>query len=165
MARQSLDPSGENGHHRSNNSDDFLRDEWRSYAGRWIALIDDRVVAQGGTPSQALHAARAARYKEIPQVRYVPTIEPFALSSRLEQISSKLSPDISVYLVGGAVRDALLGRDTHDLDFALAGNAIEVGRKVADALGAAFYPLDESRDTARVISIQPDGVRLVLDFA
>jgi tRNA nucleotidyltransferase/poly(A) polymerase len=167
VARRSFDPSGENRHHRPKNDDDFVRDEWRSYAGRWIALIDGRVVAQGGTPSHALQAARAARYKEIPQVSYVPTTEPFVFSPRLEQISSILPPDISVYMVGGAVRDALLARDSHtrDLDFVLAGNAINVGRKVADALGAAFYPLDESRDTARVISIQPDGERLVLDFA
>jgi tRNA nucleotidyltransferase/poly(A) polymerase len=59
----------------------------------------------------------------------------------------------------------LLGRTIHDLDFALAGDAIRSGRRVADALGGAFYPLDTERGTGRVILTQADGARQVLDFA
>jgi tRNA nucleotidyltransferase/poly(A) polymerase len=83
----------------------------------------------------------------------------------LEKVRSVLPPDITVYVVGGAVRDYLLSRPTHDLDFVLPGDAIKFGRRVANALGGAFYPLDEERDTARVILTQPDGSRLMLDFA
>lgn len=165
MAHQSLDPSSDHAHHNSATSDDIHKEGLRLYAGRWIARLGDRIVGQGGTPAQALAAAKTTRFKEIPQVSYVPTIEPLALSSKLEQIRSALPPELSVYLVGGAVRDAMMDRETHDLDFVLAGNSLGVGRHVADTLGAAFYPLDEERETARVVIIQPDRHRLILDFA
>ena len=32
------------------------------------------------------------------------------------------------YLVGGAVRDMLLGRDTHDIDVSVQGNAADLAR-------------------------------------
>ena len=47
------------------------------------------------------------------------------------------------WLVGGAVRDALLGRDVQDIDIALAGDAVPVGHAVADFLGATAVPLPE----------------------
>ncbi len=37
--------------------------------------------------------------------------------------------------------------------------------RLANAIQAAYYPLDESRDTARLILSLPDGSRQVLDFA
>ena len=43
--------------------------------------------------------------------------------------------DIESYAVGGLVRDALLGRDTADIDIAVATDALEVAQKVAAALG------------------------------
>ncbi len=165
MAGDSKDQTEGPSHHLTKEEDDFTSDELKSYAGRWIATIDGKVVAQGGTPSQALQAAGAVRYKEIPQISYVPKVKPLILSSRLENILPHLPTEISIYLVGGAVRDALLSREPKELDFVLDGDAIKVGRKVADKLGAAFYPLDESRNTSRVISVQPDGKRLILDFS
>jgi tRNA nucleotidyltransferase/poly(A) polymerase len=56
-----------------------------------------------------------------------------------------------VYLVGGSVRDALLGRDSYDLDVAVAGSAMALGRRLADALGGAFVPMDAAHDVARVV--------------
>ena len=47
------------------------------------------------------------------------------------------------WLVGGAVRDALLGRDIHDIDIAVPGDAQPVGSAVADHLGATAVPLPE----------------------
>jgi len=56
-------------------------------------------------------------------------------------------------LIGGAVRDALLGRPAAvDLDVAIAGGAIELARRLADALGVAFVPLDTERGAARVVA-------------
>lgn len=56
-------------------------------------------------------------------------------------------------LVGGAVRDALLGRaPAVDLDVAIGGGAIDVARRLADALGIAFVPLDAERGAARVVA-------------
>ena len=60
----------------------------------------------------------------------------------LAQIQAALPADIPVYLVGGAVRDLLLDRQTHDLDFLVPANAISTSRQVAKSLGAGFFPLD-----------------------
>lgn len=73
--------------------------------------------------------------------------------------------DVKVWVVGGAVRDALLGRSIHDWDFAADGDAMGLARAVADELEGAFYPLDAERDTARVILSQEDGRSLDIDFA
>mgnify|MGYP001446402379 CR=1 FL=1 len=82
------------------------------------------------------------------------------------QLFSKISAAAGqpVYLVGGAVRDAMLGRPSNDLDFVLSKDARVVGKKVANLLGGGFYMLDEARETARVI-IDVDGRKQYLDFA
>ncbi len=83
----------------------------------------------------------------------------------LDQVRQIAAPDQPVYLVGGALRDLLLGRPIHDLDFVLPQDALGVSRRVAGVLRAAFYPLDHSRDMGRCILSQEDGSRLILDFA
>jgi putative nucleotidyltransferase with HDIG domain len=72
---------------------------------------------------------------------------------------------VRVWPVGGAVRDVLLGRSLHDWDFAVDYGAMKLARAVADALGGAYYPLDEERDTGRVVLVEEDGTRLDFDFA
>ena len=47
-----------------------------------------------------------------------------------------------VYLVGGAIRDSLMQRLGHDLDFAVTGDGLQLARKTADQIGAAFYVMD-----------------------
>lgn len=59
--------------------------------------------------------------------------------------------EIKAYLVGGFVRDALLGRSTADIDIAVAGNAPEIASRMADALGGKFIPLDEANGVGRVV--------------
>lgn len=134
------------------------------YAGRWIALVGEQVVGQGGTPEQARRAAQSARFKEILQIRYVPTPTSLQFSPLLEHINAALPADIPVYLVGGVVRDALLGRASHDWDFAVQGDALRIARQVADQLGAAYFPLDAEHDTGRVILNDSQGERTFLDF-
>ena len=56
-----------------------------------------------------------------------------------------------VYLVGGYVRDWLLNKTSHDLDFAVEGPAIPVARHIADVFRGAFVLLDQEHDTARAI--------------
>jgi putative nucleotidyltransferase with HDIG domain len=84
----------------------------------------------------------------------------------LDRVKAAIPNDVPAYLVGGAVRDLLLNRHSHDLDFAVPTDAIKISRRVANTLRGAFFPLDEERDTGRVIYTKPDeGDRIVLDFA
>jgi tRNA nucleotidyltransferase/poly(A) polymerase len=83
----------------------------------------------------------------------------------IRRIRAALPPGQPLYLVGGAVRDALLGRPVHDLDFVVLKHARKAARRAADVLGAAYYPLDEARDTGRVILPGEAGRRAGLDFA
>lgn len=135
------------------------------YAGRWVAKEGERVIAQGGTPSQVQKAAWAIRSKHPARIEYVPLGRPLHFPDTLETVTAVLPEGVSVYLSGGAVRDALLGRPVHDLDFVLEGDVLRLSRSVADRIGAAWYPLDQERGTARLVFTQPDGSRLVLDFA
>jgi tRNA nucleotidyltransferase (CCA-adding enzyme) len=56
-----------------------------------------------------------------------------------------------VYLVGGTIRDWLLGRESHDVDFAVAKHSLSLARRLADHLGGYFVPLDRKRGIARVV--------------
>jgi len=58
---------------------------------------------------------------------------------------------IKSYLIGGFVRDILLGRDTADIDIAVAADALEVAPKVATALGGKYVRLDEVNRVGRVV--------------
>ena len=72
---------------------------------------------------------------------------------------------IGACLVGGAVRDLLQSRPIHDWDLVVERDAISLARATADRLGASFYPLDEERDTGRVVAYDADGSRTFIDFA
>ena len=72
--------------------------------------------------------------------------------------------DASTYLVGGTVRDLLLGRAIHDVDVAVQGSASKLARAFADEIGALVYVMDESFDVARVIW-ETNGARAIADFA
>jgi tRNA nucleotidyltransferase/poly(A) polymerase len=87
------------------------------------------------------------------------------ISQVLQVVSRAGSAAAPIYLVGGAVRDRILGQGLHDLDFAMRGNTRQTAKLAADALEGAFYPLDEERGTYRVILQEPAGEKLVLDFA
>lgn len=60
--------------------------------------------------------------------------------------------DTQFWLVGGCVRDALLGRPSADWDILVASDAPGVARRLADAVGGSFVPLDEERSIARVVT-------------
>ncbi|OGI03287.1 MAG: hypothetical protein A2Y25_05145 [Candidatus Melainabacteria bacterium GWF2_37_15] len=72
-------------------------------------------------------------------------------------------PDTEIYLVGGYIRDVLLGRECFDRDYAVKGySAIKFAKKVADLFNGYFVPLDKEHDIARVVL--PDKIN-TLDFA
>ena len=55
-------------------------------------------------------------------------------------------------MVGGAVRDALLGREVTDVDIAVAGSAAEVARRIARAAGGHPFELSGDFATWRVVA-------------
>jgi len=63
--------------------------------------------------------------------------------------------DESAYVVGGFLRDALLRLPARDLDLAVAGDSLAIGRALADELGGHFFALDEGRGHVRIAL--PDG--------
>jgi poly(A) polymerase len=69
-----------------------------------------------------------------------------------------------IYLVGGFLRDYLLGRPSCDLDFAVSGGALELSRIVADDVRGAWVLLDQERGCARVVKKSPEGM-WTYDFA
>jgi putative nucleotidyltransferase with HDIG domain len=93
-------------------------------------------------------------------------IELIPKGSIVEQVCAFLrARSVEAYLVGGCVRDWLLGRSSHDIDFAVAGDAVKLARQVADRMRGAFVLLDEERCTGRVVTRGEDGQRLFIDFA
>ncbi|MFC1993000.1 CCA tRNA nucleotidyltransferase [Chloroflexota bacterium] len=86
---------------------------------------------------------------EVKEVK--PFIEP-AASSVLNKVSNLLAEQgIKSYLVGGFVRDALLGRKTADIDIAVAADALEIALRIADAVGGRYVPLDEVNGVGRIV--------------
>lgn len=58
----------------------------------------------------------------------------------------------AVYIVGGAVRDAVMGRPVHDIDLAVATGAIPLAFRLAKALDLPAYVLDDERDVGRIVA-------------
>jgi len=70
----------------------------------------------------------------------------------LTQVNNFLTDQgVKSYLVGGFVRDLLLGRNTADIDIAVAVDALEIAPKLAAAVGGKYVPLDEVNRVGRVV--------------
>lgn len=81
-----------------------------------------------------------------------------------EIVLASLPAPMPVYLVGGAVRDTLLGLPVNDLDFVVPSNSLQLARTLRRKLGAAGFTLDDERQTARLILEQGQPSELILDF-
>ncbi|MBC8444720.1 MAG: CCA tRNA nucleotidyltransferase, partial [Chloroflexi bacterium] len=84
-------------------------------------------------------------------------IERHPIIRRVFELAAKRQ--VPLYLVGGSVRDMLLGAETHDFDFAVEGDGLALGRYVANTLRGAYVPLDKERRTARVLLSPQDTAR------
>jgi putative nucleotidyltransferase with HDIG domain len=87
------------------------------------------------------------------------SLAPFSPQAQeaLACLSALLGPGRPAWVVGGALRDSLLGHPVGDLDVALPSGALTVGRVLADRLGSAFVALDERRGAGRVVgTVQVD---------
>ncbi len=148
------------------------------YTDRWIAIVQGQVTGVASSRNQAYRAAKRMRPKDKAQLIFVDskgqplTTEQTWINKHtlLQQTVEILqTQQIEAYLVGGAVRDLLLEREQIvDLDFAVPGDGLTIARRVANALKAAFYPLDSGRGTGRVVCEMdtPSGLtQFYLDFA
>ena len=134
--------------------------------GSWVALSSSGVIGKGLTAQDAVTAAKISRVKESVQVIYLPTDQspPLELPPVFGRVREAVNDPSRVWLVGGAVRDSILHRPIHDLDFAVEGDSLAVARHVANKIGGAFFALDESRGIGRVVMNEGDE-RFVIDFA
>lgn len=71
---------------------------------------------------------------------------------------------VPAYLVGGSIRDAVMGRPVRDFDFALGGAVCELPMEFASRCGGHFFWLDRERQQSRVVTGR-EGERLTFDFA
>ena len=89
---------------------------------------------------------------------YIPTI----LSAARRALGERHAP---AWVAGGAVRDALLGRDPVDLDLAVdVDDVADLARAVAKEAGAAAVALDAERGIHRIVS-RDDGSAVDLTLA
>lgn len=72
------------------------------------------------------------------------------MSSLVGDLRGALS-GVAAWIVGGAVRDELLGRDTADYDVAVDGDPRAGARAVARATGGTAFPLSEAFGAWRVV--------------
>jgi poly(A) polymerase len=98
---------------------------------------------------------------------YLPMVEALNLvitpeASRLLTRTSRILAEkcIQSYIVGGFVRDAILGRPTEDIDIAVRANGPDVAEMVADTLEGRYVLLDSENGMGRVVFQDA-----VLDFA
>lgn len=80
----------------------------------------------------------------------------FEINQDLMGILTKLSPictypESKAYLVGGFVRDWLVGRSTTDLDIAVSGDSLAVAQEAAELVDGRYVMLDEDNKVGRVV--------------
>ena len=92
--------------------------------------------------------ATTPRTLRLPDAAHMPTPAP-SLTERIAAFFR--ARGVAAYLVGGSVRDALLGRDAADMDIAVDGDAASVGGALADALGGRYLRLSQDWQVSRII--------------
>ena len=134
------------------------------YSGRWVVMIDEVVVGVGDTAEEAYLSAQIHRPNKLAALLFVEPVggEPLSFIPLMNRLRPLLQVSMPVYLVGGAVRDALLGRISHDLDFVVPKEAVRLSFEIGDKIDAPAYVLDRERDTGRVVLADQ---ATTLDFA
>jgi poly(A) polymerase len=64
---------------------------------------------------------------------------------------------IEAFLVGGFVRDTLIGRITADIDIAITDDALKIASQMADVLKGKYVPLDDVNRVARIVIFSHSG--------
>jgi poly(A) polymerase len=84
-------------------------------------------------------------------MKRVDALRDFLANSDCARTVLKLKGRRDLYLVGGTVRDILLGVEPKDYDFAVSGSGITFARRFAKKAGGAFVLLSTADDEARVV--------------
>ena len=61
------------------------------------------------------------------------------------------SINVEAYLVGGVLRDSLLGSETKDIDIAVVGDAMHLGKELASSINGHFVELHPDFGISRVV--------------
>jgi tRNA nucleotidyltransferase/poly(A) polymerase len=72
---------------------------------------------------------------------------------------------LEAYLVGGSVRDRLLGRQGYDLDVVTPSRGTDLARRLANRFGGDYYALDDERGTGRAVLYTEAGKAFAVDVA
>jgi tRNA nucleotidyltransferase (CCA-adding enzyme) len=121
--------------------------------GDVLRALHEPVSAERPRPDEEATRAVRARLGEIARLRQV--------LPAIERVAASHDP---VYLVGGAVRDVLLGEQSLDLDLMVEGDALAFAQALAAELGVRCHPHDKFQ-TAVVKGRGPDANELIIDVA
>ncbi|MBI5931482.1 MAG: HD domain-containing protein [Chloroflexi bacterium] len=99
----------------------------------------------------------------------VPSNRPLFWSELIYELQHLLADNenkhpYEIYIVGGTVRDMLLRRPVHDLDFVTPEDGRPIARLIANAFNGDYYPLDAERKVGRAL-IQYQEQAWVIDVA
>ena len=125
-----------------------------SFAGQWVAIQNDKIIgtAAGGQESQLTEPGEQLDHPR--RFFYVEANNGTSLnfSPLMESLRKHLTGlEQPIYLVGGAVRDVLLGQPQADLDFVVPNKAISLTFQIANAIAQPAYVLDKKRDAGRIV--------------
>ena len=87
------------------------------------------------------------------------------LHTEMELVKFFSAQDCAVFLVGGYLRDSLLGRAGGDLDVAVSCNPQALAQRLAQELGGTYVPLSPQRAVARIVLPATPGLPVLLGHA
>jgi tRNA nucleotidyltransferase (CCA-adding enzyme) len=125
--------------------------------GRVAVVRDERVVGVV-TRTSVLRALGEGEDAEAEAGTLAPELSRLArLAHVFEAVAAVSEPVDGVYLVGGTVRDILLGEQSFDVDIAVEGDAIALASSLAKALGGRVRP---HRKFGTAVVLYGDGERV-----
>jgi len=86
-----------------------------------------------------------------------------SMLSRLRELFAR--NECRGFVVGGFVRDLVLGRPVRDIDIVVEGDAVALGHTLARELNAKLVLLDDINDVVRLIVLEPDNVDWQIDLS
>ncbi len=92
-----------------------------------------------------------------------------ACASLARVLQATDTPAHPAHVVGGFIRDSILGRPCHDLDIAVEGEPFAVAKELSRVLHGTYVPLDEEHCVARVVlpadqTTDPQDTSTIIDF-